>query len=850
MDTLKGFRELLLSDEKFSEKTVSIQNYSSFYEYYLSLGIPSNVLLKDSSFKIGNFNNEEGWVSFRDSVLMQLNAIKYSGNLTSENWVSIGEQLSEGRLTRIHRILMSLLTIEEIFKKITTISSYYTNHSTAHIESISSNSALISMDLHPLFSKYTIGGLSYFAVGAYGAIPSYKRKKIREAKMIFNFAPLENLITFMFSPFDLEYRETEENIFINNKKIGRKIILKEYLKDNYELPESIWDKLKPDAGAVLVTNDLIVNDKRLLKGGEVFNAPFSLFRIQWCNRKNPLSLIGDLIRQQKDRIRVAAEYEEQLSLANQRYFEVKKQNKMIQEISDTLKKERDNLDLRVKEKTKSIESTNSELKRVYENQTRFFITLTHELKTPLSILLSNTDAVIDGHNGLKNESSDSLYENNKKQLLRMKTILNRLMVYAKIQMNDVQLDHKVHHLKSIMAQLKEEFKEQADSMGINLCINFSDFEEKYISGDILLLFILFRNLIDNAIKFNRPGGYVSVKYENREGKHVIKISDSGIGISNTQLPIIFDRFYQVDNKDNRQYEGAGIGLALAKEIITLHGGSISVESEDQKGTTFSVFLDQAAVLDNRTPDPVFPADQNAESFQRPEYEELPAGSQGKASILIVEDNTDLLETLKLYLSSTFTVKTATDGKIALERLSSFSPDIIVTDIMMPVMDGITLIKELKENERFSKIPIIVLSAKDGEQEVLSAYDFGIIDYINKPFSIGLLNKKLLNIIKWLNSGSPHENSDKETYNRLKSDYGISIREFEVIHYLQKGESNKGISIILDLSPKTIKRHIENIYKKLDIHDRYQLFYLISLIENSPKDLSGNDNQLSNIFEST
>ncbi len=275
-------------------------------------------------------------------------------------------------------------------------------------------------------------------------------------------------------------------------------------------------------------------------------------------------------------------------------------------------------------------------------------------------------------------------------------------------------------------------------------------EEMLLFFDKEIVTIILDNLISNAIKYTEQGRITLSLYQtirNEVAYTEIKVSDTGYGISAEALPHIFDRYYQ--ESGSHQASGTGIGLALVRNLVELHEGEIRVESTQNEGSTFYISL----LTDN-----IYPNALHADSTEQAEKEEEvqnvssddaqdAAMDSSKPILLIVEDNEEIQNYIAESFSDSFEVITANNGEEGKQQALSRIPDIIVSDIMMPVMDGITLCRQLKDDVRTSHIPIILLTAKDSLQDKEEGYEVGADSYLTKPFSASLLRSRINNLLE-------------------------------------------------------------------------------------------------------
>ena len=283
------------------------------------------------------------------------------------------------------------------------------------------------------------------------------------------------------------------------------------------------------------------------------------------------------------------------------------------------------------------------------------------------------------------------------------------------------------------------------------------------------------NLVFNALKFTPAGGRVELRAEKRGEEMTLIVADTGMGISEKNLPHVFDRFWQADGSSKRKYQGVGIGLALVKELVEIHGGKVAVQSQEGNGTTFTVTLPYQKAEPAQTPTPeVAPETTPAEAglggtvtseewlanlYRRAEL--FPAltplqeslrpvetmGNGNRPTILVADDEPDMLRFLKSQLSPHYRVLEAVDGQQAIEKASQFLPDVILLDMMMPEKDGLQACREIREHTPTQSIPIVLLTARADEETKLAALSAGASDFLTKPFSTTELHVRIKNLVE-------------------------------------------------------------------------------------------------------
>lgn len=393
------------------------------------------------------------------------------------------------------------------------------------------------------------------------------------------------------------------------------------------------------------------------------------------------------------------------------------------------------------------------LKEADRLKARFFANISHELRTPLTLILGQIDSLITQDRPEKRNARLAMAQRNAKRLLQL---INELLDFSKLEAGRMELHARKNDIIPFLKNTLQSFESMAEEKDITIGF-YSDIEHQplYFENDKMTK--VFYNLLSNALKFTPQGGAVSMHLLRESPEQVaIEIRDSGIGIPAELLPKVFDRFFQIDSSNTRRYEGTGIGLALSKELVELHGGSIHAQSRQGEGTCIRVLLPIDPGLEQA---PEKEAQPSSEAYQ-PEVLFSPAEfgtpvidqAHSKAvegpQILIVEDNADVRSYLKGHLQDAgFQVLEAADGKEGLDKAADSIPALIITDLMMPRMDGYTFAEKVRSDEKISHIPIVMLTAKASEGDKLQGLQLGIDDYLVKPFSSKELLVRINNLIQ-------------------------------------------------------------------------------------------------------
>lgn len=361
-------------------------------------------------------------------------------------------------------------------------------------------------------------------------------------------------------------------------------------------------------------------------------------------------------------------------------------------------------------------------------KSRLYTNLTHEFRTPLTIILGMAQQIRNQPRKYL-DNGTRLIENNGKNLLRL---VNQLLDLSKLEDQSFQLELKQGDIVPFLSYVTESFQTFANSKNLSLRF-FSNQESLMMDYDPVQIQQVLTNLISNALKFTPPDGDVQVKLMVQGQELQIGVEDTGIGIAAKDLPHVFDRFYQVDNSTTRVGEGTGIGLAHTRELVRLMGGEIKVESEVGKGTQFLVNLPIHTKAEMTETSAVAPAQDPILTISSEEVPVLGTQQQDLPQVLIIEDNRDVVIYLKSCLAEQYQVQVAYNGKIGIERALQQVPDLIISDVMMPEKDGYEVCDTLKNDERTSHVPIILLTAKADHTSKLTGLKRGADAYLIKPF---------------------------------------------------------------------------------------------------------------------
>jgi signal transduction histidine kinase/DNA-binding response OmpR family regulator/ligand-binding sensor domain-containing protein len=416
---------------------------------------------------------------------------------------------------------------------------------------------------------------------------------------------------------------------------------------------------------------------------------------------------------------------------------------------------------------KELEKKNEE--ELHQLRLQFFTNISHELRTPLSLILSPVENLKTQLKG--NEDQTNLLNLVHKNAVKLLNLVNELLDFRKAEVGMIKLRTYERNISDFIYQITSEFEEFAEKKGVKLVQNI-DFEKKlWIDPKILTKIIT--NLLSNAIKYTNTGGVVTVEISessnlqynkfvtlgirNADLQYIwIKIKDTGVGFDNEAMEHLFERFYQSDHSSKNEVPSSGIGLSFVKSLVLAHKGIIKVSSIQNEGSEFLVGLplgcshltaEEIVLIDKEIKeDPQSLEYEKEEVFESYEEQVTITIENLKPKILIAEDNEDLKTFIVSSLKSDYHLYTAENGLEAYNLSKEFYPDVIISDVMMPVMDGFELCEKVKNDIEISHIPVILLTAKSSDDSKIIGSEAGADIYITKPFSIKFLSLSIQNLL--------------------------------------------------------------------------------------------------------
>lgn len=377
---------------------------------------------------------------------------------------------------------------------------------------------------------------------------------------------------------------------------------------------------------------------------------------------------------------------------------------------------------------------------------QFFTNISHELRTPLTLIADPVNYII--HDDNLNSQQRSMLQIVQRNVLVLTQLVSEILDFRKVQNGKMELRLSDFNLAECMKQWIKLFSASAQKKHIAISMDAPD--TIMLRADQDKIERICYNLLSNALKYTSEGGEISLMAKEEGGRVMISVADNGCGISSDELPYIFDRFYQAKNAGR----GTGIGLAIVKAFTELHHGEVSATSIEGKGSTFTIHIPvrQKGEVTNQPTEKieqlVEPSSAEEVPNQARHIDELIQPYQtDKPEVLIIDDNIDIRTYLRSVLSEKYNVSEAADGKVGLELARKIVPDIVLSDIMMPVMDGLAFCQQLKTDKAISHIPVILLTARSLDEQRAEGYEHGADAYLSKPFSLRLLLSRIDNLIE-------------------------------------------------------------------------------------------------------
>ncbi len=450
-----------------------------------------------------------------------------------------------------------------------------------------------------------------------------------------------------------------------------------------------------------------------------------------------------------------------------------------------------------------LEETNKKLLELGQVKDRFFANISHELRTPLTLLISPLEVLLFQQRFPLAPEQKSLLETMQGNAMRLLKLINDLLDLVRLEAGRMEVKREPIEANDFVRRLNSATKQLADEKQLRLTMSADPTVGNFLADRDKLEKICL-NLIFNAIKFTPAGGRVDLSTE-KQGDHlVLRVSDTGVGISEKNLPHVFDRFWQADNSSRRKYKGVGIGLSLVKELTEIQGGNVSARSEEGKGTTFTILIPYlkaetdpaagaitaSASAGKGTDAAAAPVAAHSEEWLTNLYrraELFPVlgtatatqnslaqtADRDRPTVLVADDEPAMVRFISSQIQTHYRVIEAVDGGEAVQKALEHHPDIILLDMNMPEKDGLQVCRELRADPSTQKIPIVLITARADEETKLASLSAGANDFLSKPFSVAELYVRLRNLVQ-----SHHYQQTLTRQNRSLADAIDQLKETE------------------------------------------------------------------------
>lgn len=443
-------------------------------------------------------------------------------------------------------------------------------------------------------------------------------------------------------------------------------------------------------------------------------------------------------------------------------------------------------------------------KKLNDEKIRFFIDVAHDIRTPVSLIRLASDQILK-----KNNIEDSVQIINR-YTRNLNEYVTELLDFQKSERNMLRIKVSEFDIISLLKQTIEDFKPLADQKGLTIQVDIPS--EQMVWGDKDQLGRVFTNLISNAIKYNHDGGLIAIRMSEEDSALLIKFRDTGLGIPKSHIDKIFTRFYRADNVVEQNIRGTGIGLMLSKRIAELHRGNLTVDSIENVGSTF--ILELLLGKSHFNPSEIKTVDSIDRINKITE-----TNIKSRKSILVIEDNEDILRFIERSLAQDYFILTSNDGKDGLFQIFENHPDLVITDIMLPGMNGKEICHVVKNDKKTNGIPVIILTALTGMDDKIAGLEVGADYYLEKPFDIEVLRLAVKNLLR-----------------RSQLDKEINEKSQKVV---SKNPEESFLSSVIDIINANITNHefsIDHLCDELGL-SRSNLFRKMKAISGmSPSDL--------------
>jgi len=418
------------------------------------------------------------------------------------------------------------------------------------------------------------------------------------------------------------------------------------------------------------------------------------------------------------------------------FIQLKRQGTEQNKLTEELRNRTEQMESEIFSRAQQVQEANKKLREAERVKSEFFANVSHELRTPLSLILGPLESILLQKHGILSEAQEGYLKTIHNNAIRLLQMVNGLLDFSKVEAGKMNVHREPTDIVALINSVLKDFESMLKGKKVQLSSEII-FSGKFVMIDRYLFERILFNLLSNAAKFTPEGGEVFVKMWMENNMLRLSVRDSGIGISESDIPHLFQKFQQAEGSSTRRFEGTGLGLAMVKEFTELLGGSVSVESKLKIGSTFTV--ECLAPLTDELPNASEPISQRAALI--PQYQGvLPnnnqvngLGHEQTMKVLICEDNDELSQYIISLLHGSCQIKRAKDGEEGIHLVREWSPDLVLTDLMMSKKDGIAVCTEIKNNPRTSKTVVILLTALTHRNAMMKGWEAKADEYLFKPF---------------------------------------------------------------------------------------------------------------------
>ncbi|MBS1603793.1 MAG: response regulator [Bacteroidetes bacterium] len=423
------------------------------------------------------------------------------------------------------------------------------------------------------------------------------------------------------------------------------------------------------------------------------------------------------------------------------FIRLKQQGAEQSRLTEELKVRAEQMESEIYQRAQQLQRTNEKLREAERTKSEFFANVSHELRTPLSLILAPTESLLGGKHGELSLSQYGVLRTVQNNTVRLHQMVTGLLDFSKAEAGRMKVRPEPVDVVALTRSITHDFAPTLKQRRIGFSFD-CDRETSVVLLDQYLFERILFNLLSNAVKFTEPGGKIGVRLAVSNDRLLLAVADTGIGIAEKDIAVIFQKFRQVEGSSTRRFEGTGLGLAMVKEFAELMGGTVTVSSEPGKGSEFVVeFPAAAAAVAGQESAALSKVRENDMSTGAASVRQDPqlysdaktAGDNRRMKVLVCEDNEELAMYIATLLQAFSLVNIAGNGLEGLELVKSWSPDLVITDVMMPGLDGIGLCTAIKSNPQTAGIPVVMLTAQTHREAMLKGWEAKADEYLFKPF---------------------------------------------------------------------------------------------------------------------